>query len=120
MTTISLHFSFLSFSSSLSLLYMFSGADLDKGHEASDFSCFFCERAEKIVHVRMFGTDLGFSYDITVLASDVDGKLGLVLVDSKIQHWRSLWVKVVVVKPTIAYARPLCVLEDEDLLNIMS
>lgn len=67
----------------------------------------------------MFGTDLGFSYDITVLASDVDGKLGLVLVDSKIQHWRSPWVKVVVVKPTIAYARPLCVLAPDYLLSIM-
>ncbi len=58
------------------------------------FRAFFCECAEKIVNIGMLGTDLGFLNDISVLISDIDCQLGLVLVDSEIQHWRSPWEKV--------------------------
>ena len=41
---------------------------------------------KKLVNISMIGTDLPFLDHITLLVSDIDGHLVLVLVDSEIQH----------------------------------
>jgi len=61
-------------------------ANLNDGHVASMFSCFFDEFVEKIVNSVMIGTDLSFLDHISVFIAKIDGELGLVLVDSEVQH----------------------------------
>jgi hypothetical protein len=67
--------------------------DFDDGHVASVLPGFFGEIGEKFVNFVMIGTDLAFLNDFSAFVPDIDCQLVFVLVDSKVQHGRSPWVK---------------------------
>ena len=99
-------------------------ANFNNCHKSPTFSGLLDELGKKFVNIGVSGTDLALVNDISMFITQVNGKLGFVLVDSKVQHDGLRRLRVRVWKNYfIAYERPLRLLtqcQRRIFLNIIS